>query len=88
MSAADIQRLFDSCDRSTAVGLRDFAVMTLVAPSNCLFESVDCREFVWMIVPLVRLTATPSSREAVDAAYTDAMWPGSRLTGRVLLTDG
>jgi site-specific recombinase XerD len=31
MAAADIQRLLDSCDRSSAVGLRNFAIMTLVA---------------------------------------------------------
>lgn len=31
VSAADIQRLLDSCDRNTGVGLRDFAMMTLVA---------------------------------------------------------
>lgn len=31
MSATDIQRLLDSCDRSTGIGLRDFAMMTLVA---------------------------------------------------------
>ena len=31
MTAADVQLLLDSCDRSTDVGVRDFAVMTLVA---------------------------------------------------------
>jgi len=31
MSAADVQLLLDSCDRSTDVGVRDFAIMTLVA---------------------------------------------------------
>jgi site-specific recombinase XerD len=31
MSATDIQRLLDSCDRSSAVGIRDFAIMMLVA---------------------------------------------------------
>lgn len=31
VSAADIQLLLDSCDRSTTIGLRDFAMMTLVA---------------------------------------------------------
>lgn len=31
MSASDVQRLLDSCDRSTAVGVRDFAMMLLIA---------------------------------------------------------
>jgi site-specific recombinase XerD len=31
MTAADVQLLLDSCDRSTDVGVRDFAIMTLVA---------------------------------------------------------
>ena len=31
MTAADVQLLLDSCDRSTAVGVRDLAIMTLVA---------------------------------------------------------
>jgi len=31
MTAADVQELLDSCDRSTAIGVRDFAMMTLVA---------------------------------------------------------
>jgi site-specific recombinase XerD len=31
MKAADVQLLLDSCDRSTAVGVRDLAIMTLVA---------------------------------------------------------
>lgn len=31
VSAADIQRLLDTCDRSTGIGLRDFAMITLVA---------------------------------------------------------
>ena len=31
VSDADLQRLLDSCDRSTAVGLRDFAMITVVA---------------------------------------------------------
>jgi site-specific recombinase XerD len=31
MMAADVQLLLDSCDRSTDVGARDFAIMTLVA---------------------------------------------------------
>lgn len=31
MPAGDVQRLLDSCDRSSAVGIRDFAIMMLVA---------------------------------------------------------
>lgn len=31
MTAADIQMLLDSCDRASAVGIRDFAIMMLVA---------------------------------------------------------
>ena len=31
MTAADVQLLLDNCDRSTDVGVRDFAIMTLVA---------------------------------------------------------
>ncbi len=31
MSTADVQLLLDSCDRSTTIGVRDFAMMTLVA---------------------------------------------------------
>jgi site-specific recombinase XerD len=31
MTAADVQLLLDSCDRSTSIGVRDFAIMTLVA---------------------------------------------------------
>lgn len=31
MTTADVQRLLDSCDASTAVGIRDLAIMTLVA---------------------------------------------------------
>lgn len=31
VSAADVQLLLDSCDRNTSIGLRDFAMMTLVA---------------------------------------------------------
>src|SRR5439155_17221419 len=30
MAAADVQLLLDSCDRSTRVGVRNFAIMTLV----------------------------------------------------------
>lgn len=30
MAPADIARLLDSCDRSSAVGVRDFAIMTLI----------------------------------------------------------
>jgi integrase len=31
MPSADVQLLLDSCDRSSSVGIRDFAIMTLVA---------------------------------------------------------
>lgn len=31
VSVADVQLLLDSCDRNTSIGLRDFAMMTLVA---------------------------------------------------------
>jgi site-specific recombinase XerD len=31
MTTADVQRMLDSCDRSTTVGIRDFAMMMLVA---------------------------------------------------------
>jgi site-specific recombinase XerD len=31
MTAADVERLLDGCDRGGAVGIRDFAIMTLVA---------------------------------------------------------
>jgi site-specific recombinase XerD len=31
MTAADVQLVLDSCDRSTATGVRDFAIITLVA---------------------------------------------------------
>jgi len=31
MAVADVQRLLDCCDRSSAVGIRNFAIMTLVA---------------------------------------------------------
>lgn len=31
MTAADVARLLDSCDRSSAVGARNFAIMTLIA---------------------------------------------------------
>lgn len=31
VSAADVQRLLDSCDRSTAIGVRDYAMLTVVA---------------------------------------------------------
>lgn len=31
MSASEVQRLLDGCDRSTAVGVRDFAMMLLIA---------------------------------------------------------
>lgn len=31
VTPAQVQRLLDSCDRSTSVGVRDFAIMTLVA---------------------------------------------------------
>jgi len=31
MSVAEVQKLLDSCDRTTDVGVRDFAIMTLVA---------------------------------------------------------
>jgi site-specific recombinase XerD len=31
MTAADVQRLLDGCDRGSAVGIRNFAIMTLVA---------------------------------------------------------
>jgi site-specific recombinase XerC len=31
INAADVQRLLDSCDRSSAVGIRNFAIMTLIA---------------------------------------------------------
>lgn len=31
MTAVDVQKLLDGCDRSTPVGVRDFAMMTLVA---------------------------------------------------------
>jgi len=31
MTAADVERLLDSCDRGTSLGVRDFAIMMLVA---------------------------------------------------------
>ena len=31
MTAADVQRLLDCCDRSSALGIRNFAIMTLIA---------------------------------------------------------
>jgi hypothetical protein len=31
MTAADVQLLLDSCDRSTHVGIRDYAIMMLIA---------------------------------------------------------
>jgi site-specific recombinase XerD len=31
MTAADVQRLLDSCDRGSPVGIRNFAIMTLIA---------------------------------------------------------
>ncbi len=31
MTATEVQRLLDSCDRSSAVGSRDFAIMMLLA---------------------------------------------------------
>ena len=31
MTAADVQLLLDGCDRGTDVGVRDFAIMILVA---------------------------------------------------------
>lgn len=39
MTAADVQQLLDSCDRSTEVGIRDFAMMTLVARLG--FRSIE-----------------------------------------------
>lgn len=39
MTAADVQRLLDSCDRSTEVGIRDFAMMMLVARLG--FRSIE-----------------------------------------------
>ena len=58
MTAADVQLLLDSCDRSTGVGVRDLAIMTLVARLG--LRSIE--------VARLELWFAPGSLEAVMSA--------------------
>jgi site-specific recombinase XerD len=56
MAAADVQRLLDSCDRSSAVGLRNFAIMALVARLGLRSIEVarlELRDVDWRAAELV-----------------------------------
>jgi integrase len=79
MTAADVQLLLDSCDRSTDVGVRDFAIMTLVARLGLRSIEVarmELRDVDWRAGELVvrgkarrqdRLPLPPEAGEALVA---------------------
>jgi site-specific recombinase XerD len=83
MSTADVQLLLDSCDRSCPVGVRDFAMMTLVARLGLRSIEVarlELRDVDWRAGELVvrgkagRRDRMPLSGEAGEAlvAYLSA----------------
>ncbi len=56
MTATDVQRLLDSCDCATAIGVRDFAMMTLVARLGLRSIEVarlELRDVDWRVGELV-----------------------------------
>jgi site-specific recombinase XerD len=89
MPAADVQRLVDSCDRSTAVGVRDFAIMTLVARLGLRSIEVarlELRDVDWRAGELVvrgkgrrqdRLPLPVEVGEALAAYLSRGRVPGS-----------
>ena len=84
MTAADVQLLLDSCDRSTDVGARDFAIMTLVARLGLRSIEVarlELRDVNWRSGELVvRGKARRQDRlplPAEPARPWSATWPGA-----------
>ena len=96
MTAADVQLLLDSCDRSSDVGARDFAIMTLVARLGLRSVEVarlELRDVDWRAGELVvrgkarRQDRLPLPAEVGEALVAYLAW-GRVLAGaqRVFLT--
>jgi site-specific recombinase XerD len=96
MTAADVQLLLDSCDRSSDVGARDFAIMTLVARLGLRSVEVarlELRDVDWRAGELVvrgkarRQDRLPLPAEVGEALAAYLAW-GRVLAGaqRVFLT--
>jgi site-specific recombinase XerD len=96
MTAADVQLLLDSCDRSGDVGARDFAIMTLVARLGLRSIEVarlELRDVDWRAGELVvrgkarRQDRLPLPTEVGEALVAYLAW-GRGLAGarRVFLT--
>jgi len=83
MTTADVQLLLDSCDRSTDVGVRDFAIMTLVARLGLRSIEVarlELRDVDWRAGELVvrgkarRQDRLPLPAEAGEALVAYLAW--------------
>lgn len=89
MTPADVQLLLDSCDRGTAVGVRDFAIMMLVARLGLRSIEVarlELRDVDWRAGELIvrgkarRQDRLPLPREVGEALVGYLAWdrfPGS-----------
>ena len=92
MSARDVQLLLDTCDRSTAVGVRDFAIMMLVARLGLRSIEVarlQLRDVDWRAGELVvrgkarrqdRLPLPAEVGEALVAYLSSGRNPAERVT--------
>lgn len=89
MTAADVQLLLDSCDRGTDVGVRDFAIMKLVArfgPALYRGGAFGLRDLGWRAGELVvrgkarRQDRLPLPSEAsykpTDGGFAGGCWQG------------
>ena len=84
MTATDVQLLLDSCDRSTDVGVRDFAIMTLVARLGLRSVEVarlELRDVGWRAGELVvrgrHAAKTGSHCRPRSARPWSPTWPGA-----------
>lgn len=92
MTTADVQLLLDSCDRSTDVGVRDFAIMMLVARLGLRSIEVarlELRDVDWRAGELVvrgrRAVRTGSRCRPKSARPWPATWPEA---GRLQMPGG
>ena len=86
MRAADVQLLLDSCDRSTAVAVRDLAIMTLVARLGLRSVEVarlELRDLDWrageLVVRVRRAARTGSRCPPRSARPWPPTWRGTGL---------
>jgi site-specific recombinase XerD len=96
MSVAEVQRLLDSCDRTTDVGVRDFAIMTLVARLGLRSVEVarlELQDVDWRTGELIvrgkgrREDRLPLPTEAGEALVAYLAWDRSpALARRLFLT--